>query len=158
MRRIFRGLNNARLLRAEQGQSRGPAEAVFEKQPSGSPLLSTIIYVQRGSFILKIVASCNGCAMGSIESSLESLAQLQLTQAVKNGFPGPAPNGGGGGHVRHDLHHSRHALDSAGIRATAGHGLDHNDPRQLPVLRRQQRLRMECLPRAARHEHRDLVS
>ena len=67
--------------------SLGSGEKVFQLQPPGSPLLSTIIYVQRGPFILKIAGSCNGCTPGSVESSLETLAQAQLAQAVQNGFP-----------------------------------------------------------------------
>ncbi len=74
--------------------SLGPDEKVFQHKHSGSPLLSTIIYVQRGTFILKIAGSCKGCQLGSIEPSLKSRAQVQLAQAVSNGFPPPLANRG----------------------------------------------------------------
>jgi hypothetical protein len=64
-----------------------PGEAVFQHRASGSTLLSTIIYVQRGTFIMKIAGACNGCVAGSIESSLKSFAAVQLGQAVQMGFP-----------------------------------------------------------------------
>ncbi len=70
-----------------QDSSLGSGEAAFQKQPAGSSLLSTIIYVQRGTFIMKIAGACNGCSKGSIESSLESVARAQIAQAVSNGFP-----------------------------------------------------------------------
>src|SRR5579859_3008329 len=70
-----------------QDSSLGPGEAAFQK--AGSPM-STVIDVQRGTFIMKIAGACKGCTAGSVDPSLQKLAQVQLARAVANGFPATA--------------------------------------------------------------------
>jgi hypothetical protein len=70
-----------------QDSSLGPGEAVFQK--AGSPM-STVIDVQRGTFIMKIAGACKGCRPGRIDPALQKVAQAQLAQAVANGFPATA--------------------------------------------------------------------
>lgn len=67
--------------------SLGPGEAVF--QEPGSPM-STVIDVQRGTFIMKIAGACKGCTPGSVDPALQKIAQVQLARAVANGFPATA--------------------------------------------------------------------
>lgn len=65
----------------------GPGEAVFQKQ--GAPM-STVIDVQRGTFIMKVAGACKGCTPGSVDPALQKVAQVQLARAVANGFPATA--------------------------------------------------------------------
>lgn len=67
--------------------SLGPGEAAFQKQ--GSPM-STVIDVQRGTFIMKVAGACKGCTPGSVDPALQKVAQVQLARAVANGFPATA--------------------------------------------------------------------
>ncbi|HLY47776.1 MAG TPA: hypothetical protein VKR21_01135, partial [Solirubrobacteraceae bacterium] len=70
-----------------QDSSLAPGESAFQFEAPGSSVLNTILYVQRGTFIMKIAGACNGCQRGSVESTLKQEAQLQLSRAVAMGFP-----------------------------------------------------------------------
>ena len=57
------------------------------KIPAGSDVLSTIIVLQRGQAVVKIVSACRGCPLGTVPADAAAFATAQVAQAEANGLP-----------------------------------------------------------------------